>query len=331
MKNPVLSSCQRVSSLAENVSINEKAINETAMRYSTEELKIPSWDLPVFPSENYLETIGFFMLGNSINFAFRDFETKKDFSVEYKGQEWKGAMAMWASLKKATDSNMPILSGWFLKNISDKETEHIFLGNTRIPMLEERAKIFREVGNVLDKKYGGYFFNLVRASDGFLFNNGNGIVERLTNDFPSFDDSATYKNEKVIFNKRAQLAPAMLIGKLKDQDPQQFSIEDADELTVFADYGLPKVMRHLNILEYTPELARKVDNQEIIKSKSNEELEIRAATVYAADKLIRKINEYRGVENKSDKAVNALHIDYKLWAESRNIKTPHHLTPTINY
>jgi hypothetical protein len=329
MKNPVLPDCELALDLAKYVTINAEAVDLVASRFAAEDMKIPDWRLPVYPAENNPATVDFFMLGNSINFAFRDFDTKKDFTRIYAGQEWRGAMAMWASLKLALDSGEPILDSSYLAQVSDKEVEQIFLGVNQIPLVQERARIFREVGEVLQRKYDGSFYNLVEDSNHFLFNKGKGIVERLTKDFPSFNDSAAYTSLLVHFNKRAQLAPGMLYGRFRNRGV--FSVEDIDELTVFADYGLPKTMRHLGMLVYTPELANLVDSQQLIESKSEAEIEMRAGTICAANMLIKKINEYRDTRKNPEKAVNALHIDYKLWSESRNIKSPHHLTKTTDY
>lgn len=329
MKNQVLPSCQRAVGLAKDVFVDEETLDKVALKFSTEDMKIPDWNIPVYPSGRNLIAIDFFMLGNSINFAYRDFITREDFATYYAGQKWSGAMAMWASLKRALDSGLPILEGAYLKDMSDEQVKSIFSGITPIPLVQARARIFREVGSVLTKQYGGYFHNVVEASDHFLFNNGKGLVERLTQDFPSFDDSASYEGERVMFNKRAQLAAGMLYGRFRNQG--EFSVQDIDELTVFADYGLPKTMRHLGILRYSPSLGNKVDSQEIIPSKSAEEIEIRAATICAANSLIESINRYIDIKANSERAVNALHIDYKLWAESRNIKSAHHLTPTTDY
>jgi hypothetical protein len=224
------------------------------------------------------------------------------------------------------------LDGEYLKDISEHELRKTFAGNFEIPLFEERMRLFREVGQVLHEKYDCHFHNLVAASNHRLFDGGNGLVERLTNDFPSFDDSAyfgTYTVRFLVrFNKRAQLAAGMLYGRFRNQG--LFQIEDIDELTVFADYVLPKALRDLGILVYEKSLAKDVDNQRLIEAGSDQELEIRAATLHASKMLTDKINEYRS-QRGADK-INALHMDYKLWSESRKPEgTQHHLTVTTAY
>lgn len=326
MQNPVLESTRILIENPQYVFINWENIEKTAEKFSHEEMKIPKWDEPVYPENLDKDTIDFIFLENTINFAFTDFVTKEKFSSEYQGKDWRGAYGMIACLKKALEKGVPILEGDFLSEIAAGKMEEIFKGNIRIPLSTERLIIFHEVGKMLKEKYNNHFYNLLEKANGQLFNQGKGLVELLISDFPSFDDSFFYQGEKVRFNKRAQLAPAILYGKFLHQK-KLFS--DIDDLTAFADYVLPKVLRGLEILNYESELAEKVDSQKIIPKNSQEELEIRASTIHAFEMLKNEINGIRS-ENNGQK-INSLHLDYKLWSEGKNTKGNHHLTPTIAY
>ncbi len=96
--NPVLKSVKPVVEQSQHVSINHDKLKEAARRYATEDLIIPDWNAPVFPSVTNKDTIDFLFLGNSINFAYTDFVTGKKFITEYEGILWSGAFGMWASL-----------------------------------------------------------------------------------------------------------------------------------------------------------------------------------------------------------------------------------------
>ncbi len=322
--NPVLESTKILIENPEYVFINNQKIEQLAKKWSKLNLKRTSWNNPVFPKENSKETIDFFFLINTINFAFTDFKTKNKFITTYKEKEWRGAYGMIASVKRAIEEGIPILNSQYLENITLNNMKHIFRGNIEIPMIQERTEIFREVGTVLSKNYQGHFYNLVENSNNKLFNNGSGIVESLINNFSSFDDSINYKGKMVRFDKRAQLAVAMTYGKFDNQEP--FHVKDIDKITVFADYVLPKGLRNLGILNYSKELSKKVDTRQLIEEGSLEELEIRASTIHAAQRLQDEINKYR-----LTKPINATHIDYKLWSETRGTKGFSHLTKTINY
>jgi len=322
--NRVLETTSKIIENPKYVFIDQATIDNVGEKIAGEDLEIPSWDAPVFLDGDDQATIDFFLLGNSINFAYTDFDSGVKYSTGFMDTEWKGAFGMWAALKKAVQQGLPILEGEYLSRVSAEDLKTIFHGNIEIPLFDERLEIFRQVGEVLAVNYSGHFYNLVEASNGRLFNQGTGLVERLTKDFPSFDDSVVYNGEVVRFDKRAQLGPAMLYGRFGNQG--QFQMGDVDELTVFADYVLPKSLRDMGILIYEESLANRIDNHQLINAGSQEELEIRASTIHASKMLQDRINQYR-----TDNPVNALHIDYRLWAESRNKPGPHHLTKTTAY
>ncbi len=326
MNNLVLESTRGLIENPTYVKINTDKVKEVAERFSQDNMEIPKWDALVFPDAKDKSTIDFLLLANTINFAFTDFETKEKYATNYKNIPWAGAYGMFASLKRGIENKFPLLDGKYLSTIQFTDMAQIFEKDTLIPMFNERTEIFQEVGDVLCKKYDGHFHNIVKASKNKLFNNGKGLIERLTNDFPSFNDSVVHRGNLVRFDKRAQLGAAQLYGKFQDTDICQF--EDADKLTVFADYVLPKGLRDLEILEYSPVLATEVDNLEVLPKNSLKELEIRASTIHASDMLINGINDLRNGAGK----INALHLDFKLWSESRKNKTPnYHLCKTIAY
>lgn len=309
----------------EFVKINDSEIEKVAERYAQEPMTIPSWKEPIFLEKTDDSLVDSFLLMDSINFAFTDFKTKQKFSTIYKGKEWKGAFGMSACVKRAVEEGIPILEGEFLRDISENKMREIFSGNMEIPMLKERTKNFREVGKVLCKKYDGHFHNLLRSCNGRIYNIGDGLIEKLSFELECYDDSTLYDGRTVIFNKRAQLAAACIHGRFLSEGKEAF--KDIDEISAIVDYVLPKALRDMKILSYSEKLANKVDSRELIPSCSKEELEIRASSAHALDRLMNKINQ-----RKKEK-INMLHLDYKIWSENRDPTKgfPHHLTITTNY
>ena len=124
------------------------------------------------------------------------------------------------------------------------------------------------------------------------------------------------------------------------------SFYDISQLTMFADYRVPQLLRHVNIIEYSPQLAAKslfshislcayltfihiVDSKEEIASGSEEEIEIRAATVQAV-----------ALMQQCDECVSAhlmpVELDWMLWSHGEKMNSegtlkPHHRTRTIFY
>ena len=77
---------------------------------------------------------------------------------------------------------------------------------------------------------------------------------------------------------------------------------------IFADHEIPQLFRGLGIFQYSDALANKIDNRVYVKSGSSEEIEIRAATLVAAHKIMEILRE------KGFKVYNAK-IDYYLWKQ----------------
>ena len=60
---------------------------------------------------------------------------------------------------------------------------------------------------------------------------------------------------------------------------------DLHKLTMFADYRVPQILRSVGVLEYSTELSEKIDNYVEIIHGSLEEVELRACTIIAVEKL----------------------------------------------
>lgn len=147
------------------------------------------------------------------------------------------------------------------------------------------------------------------------------IVRELVQWLPSFRDGAWYDNRWVWILKRAQILPADL-HQLKHKYPD-FSVHDVDQLTVFADYRLPQVLRHKGVLEFSECLARQVDAGKLIPAGSAEEIEIRMATIIAC----AKVKAASGAFTNAD-------IDLGLWMISQSLRDsmrPHHKTVSQYY
>jgi hypothetical protein len=96
-------------------------------------------------------------------------------------------------------------------------------------------------------------------------------------------------------------------------------------LTAFADYRLPQVLRHLGALEYSMSLAAVVDNGMVLPANSPPEMEIRASTIEACERLKRYLPEQTSAD-----------IDLGLWLMAQDMRAdpallPHHRTPGQNY
>lgn len=139
-----------------------------------------------------------------------------------------------------------------------------------------------------------------------------------------------FKGNLVFLYKRAQIFVADIWGAYgKPNDPSNpFYFYDIDKLTMFADYRVPQILNHIGVMKYSNDLLNKLNSKEEIQFGSNEEIEIRAMTIVAVEKIKQRLFEVRGIKLLS------IEIDWLLWNWGEKVKDeiiPHHRTLTIYY
>jgi hypothetical protein len=265
------------------------------------------------------------MVKESLDFAFTDFERGIKFETDYLGRRWSDSEAMFACLHRALSAGVPVFSGEFLAEVTRDDLERLFEGTIQIPMLDERVAIMNEVGAVLVERYEGRYHRFVRGCSAAAYDGGNGLLERLTVEFPRFADQSPYRGHTVVFHKLGQLALWSL--HLNVGPDGGVAIADLDALTAFADYIVPVALRLMGILEYSPDLEAAIGDGVVIPRDSEQEVEIRAHTVYATALLTEAINRRR----PADRGIVIPQLDYRLWSAYHTTWVPHHLTRTIMY
>jgi hypothetical protein len=143
--------------------------------------------------------------------------------------------------------------------------------------ITKRSELLNEVGEGLLKNFNGSATRLLGQAEG----KAPKLVELILKHFIGFRD-ISYRG--VWFLKRAQIFVGDINAALN------LELLGMDELTTFADYRVPQILRHFDILEYAPALAIKVDSWEEIEVDSIEELSIRAGTVRAVEELVMYLN-----------------------------------------
>lgn len=320
----VLSSTHEVVEEGENVWINIDRIEFLVHQWIQESREgtrsIPVWYEQYHFSDGTERTVNWILVLDAMNFCFWAEKNQPRWSIEYQGETLNGYLAEAAALKRAVEENIPLWNAEYLSTISSEELAHIFRGKQTIPLLEKRLENVHEVGRVLLERYDGQFVNAIEQAN----RNAVQLVLLLAQHFPSFNDIVLYRNHKIRFFKRAQICVADLYGSFGGKSWGAFS--DFDQLTAFADYKLPQVLRHFGVLEYHPTLAERIDNQELLEPGSEEEVEIRAATIWACELLRREMIH-------QDRPVTAAEIDLWLWfmGQQSSDMRPYHRTRTIYY
>jgi hypothetical protein len=330
--NPVLRSLAPAITDPWHVKIDMDRLQALARKYADGELALPKWQDPVFLPGRGNDVINALIIGNSINFGYIDPETGNKFAKSYAGINWAGAFGMWAALREAFEAHNPLLAPKNLAHITEEQVQGLFNGNPPMPMLKERAEILRTMGYRLFGMGYGQFSGMLRGEIGIEMTpvfGFDGLLDNLVRSFPTvFHDSQWYRGSEIVFNKKAQLAVAMLYERFLAEGVRLFPADEMAELTVFADYELPRALRLNGVLVYSESLAKMVDNKIPVPRNSEAEIELRAGTVWAAHLLREGVNSIRG----HDGSVTALEMDYRLWRDAKADKTTNsHITSTPRY
>ncbi|QBD82195.1 hypothetical protein EPA93_41935 [Ktedonosporobacter rubrisoli] len=323
----VLSSTKSVVEQGERVWINTDQVVALSEQWIVEdnqrtELQASpaAWDEHYHFFDGTERTVNWLLLLDALNFCFWAEANQPRWTIEYEGETLNGYWAEAAALTRAVKEGIPLWDAEYLSTISSETLAQIFRGSQPIPLLEQRVNNAREVGHVLLERFDGQFSHAIEQAQ----HSAVTLALLIAENFPSFHDTALYRKQEVRFFKRAQICVADLHSAFKGQ--QWGTFNDIDQLTAFADYKLPQVLRHYHVIEYDPTLAELIDNQELLKAGSEEEIEIRSATIWACE-LLRRAMSKRG------KFMTVAQIDQRLWLLGQNSAEmrPYHRTRTIYY
>jgi len=318
----VLKSVSDMMSEANHLKINDNNIEEVSDWLAYEEFSFPKNNDRKIDPDNFIRTT---MLINTLNFAFTDFDNSIKYEITRNGNKLSDSEAMFTQIHEAIDSGINLLDGEVQAGLTFQDLENIFKGNIEMPMLQERKDILNQVGQKLVNSYEGDWINFINSCPKKLYSNGEGLIEKLISEFPRFNDSSSYKGKDIHFYKLAQLAFWGMHGELIHSN--YFNIEDINAMSAFADYIVPVALKVMKIVEYSEDLNEKINNGILIERDSEEEIEVRAASLFATAKLTEAVN----LRRPANKAIIIPQLDYRLWKSYHATHHPHHLTYTIMY
>ena len=200
-------------------------------------------------------------------------------------------------------------------------------------LLNERARMIREVFTIIKNEYNGLCYNFVKECN----KDATKLAKKIIDSFWCFRDEAIYNGEQIFFYKRAQILVSDIylayldIKEAKKNNEENeiinFTKETISQLTMFADYRVPQILRAKGILKYDNYLSELVDNKKELPHGGKEEIEIRAATIQSVELLKNALKE-KGRDCMS------IECDVYLWEEGEKTKDkikPHHRTLSIFY
>jgi len=313
----VLESTKRVVDQSEHVSIDEERIEDIAKQLASGEkrhwLDTAPFDIS---SLNEMERLHFILLLDSISFSYWD---DPKWNVEHAGKQIDGAYALIAALGNAINKGIPLTNPAYLAHLSENDLLKILEGENAIPLFYERLDILRRVGRIIETDFKGSLINFILSGK-----SADELLRKILETFPFFQDGSEYKGEKVYFYKRAQLLIADIFQKV---EKTRSAIGNIDDLTACADYKLPQMLRKWGALRYSRELSARIHSQKEIPSGDPMEIEIRANTIWAVEKI-------KNVMKQNDASIRAVDVNDSIWLASQN-KTPndepYHRTRTTKY
>ncbi len=297
---PVLPSIQAVVAQSHMVSFHAEQLQAAVAEWGHLLDTTSSWQHPCHFFDGSEETVRWIFILDVLNHCFWPDVGSPVWTVTYRGKPWSGYWGLAAALKRALEQGYPITDPRYLLSISEKDLRAIFTGKGRIPLFAERLANLREAGSILLSQFDGDITHLVEAAEGSAVR----AVHQVAAAFPSFRDEARYRGTTVYFWKRAQIFAADLYHAFAGKSWGAFV--DIDKLTAFADYKLPQVLRQLGIIAYHPDLSDRIDQYQLLRSGSEEEIEVRAVTLWAVEALR---HSFRRIGTPA----NSMQIDQWLW------------------
>lgn len=242
--------------------------------------------MPIQEAVSYILTI------NSINFMYWD--GFKDNFVRYQHDEKIGALAAFKAFSNLWKENINVVNEKIIKE---------YFGN--ISEIDSRVKILNES---LSLKNQLKCFALIDDSIDNIQNNiSTELASKIADIMPlSFKEP---------YLKKIQLA-LYEIAKVYENKGYKINLN----ITVAADYQLPKVLEAIGILSYNDDLTKIISNKAPILKNSKEELAIRAATILSCEQICKEHN------------LTIPQIDKYLWLIRNSFPGKNfHLTKTTDY
>jgi hypothetical protein len=317
----VLASVERVVARSRSVIFHPERIGPAILQWADTIVPSFSWEHPCHFFEDTQDSVRWIFTLDVLNHCFWPDPGEPVWTVVYNGEPYSGYWGLAASLKRALALGFPIMDPYFLAAVSAEDLAEIFSGQGKIPMFEKRLKNLREAGSIILSELGGDVMSLFDAAAGSAVR----LVRQIVLFFPSFRDEAIYDEQKVCFWKRAQIFASDVCAAFGGKKWGKFN--DIERLTAFADYKLPQVLRELGIISYLPGLAARIDALEHLQPGSEEEVEIRAITLWAVEELKKGFEEF-GHKLTSPRVDNWL---WQLGQLDAFRKRPFHRCRTIFY
>ncbi len=315
MLKKILPSCQYVVDNSKDVKINYKKLDEFAQEIRQQPssrhwlqgspLRMLDFDTEVI--------VNLLLVFHAMGFSFWG---NPKWTISTKQGDIDGSFALLFRTIEKQNSDSEFFKFKNLRHISTEQLAKLLEGNIEIPLFKQRLSNLRKLATVIEEEMSGSFYQHTKeiANDVDLF-------ELIVKSFDFLDDQTIYNQRPVYFYKLAQLltSDVLRVRLLKEDMTIDYS-----HLVGCADYKIPQLLRALEIIEFSQDLARLVDSKTEIASNSPQEIEIRANTIVA-------INE---ISHATDNQICPMDVNDLIWLKSQDKSKkfkPYHLTRSVFY
>jgi hypothetical protein len=260
LPDEVRAACARVAERAHSVRIEAEAIEEYAAELPPANSHDESAPFATEPEA----AAAFAICMNAINFGSGWWPTIR------KRPGHSGYATMAAGVSNRFEAAGPWSVGE-LEAMDAKTIAEVVGQDPEHPLMPQFAAALRDVGSHIRADHDARFRGPAEAAPS---------IPALAGTFAawnSFADVSSYDDREVPFYKRAQLAAA---------DLHRAGVADLpglDRLTAFADNLVPHVLRVDGILRHDPNLAARIEAEQLLEHGSPEEVELRACAVQAVE------------------------------------------------
>ena len=267
------------------ITIDRAAIDDLAERLAADPPAPTHFDYAGIPDVEGEEWARFVLLGVSV--VWRLWPPRG--SAMWSAEGLDDAPGVWHCFRRRPEAlDLDLVAGGHL-------SDDFFAGDGVLQDIPRRLERLRDLAATILGEFGGSALAVVGEEDAVE------VSERISTSLPGYMDRPPSPEGILPFDKLANLATAMLAARLP--------IRGLDRFGVYPDYMLPRHLRHRGVLVYTDDLARRVDDRELLEAGSLEEMGIRWATVRAGE-LLRRAALSHGTD------IPTPDLDYWLWSEA---------------
>ncbi|KAA0198254.1 hypothetical protein HAZT_HAZT006690 [Hyalella azteca] len=332
-----------VSSKASNVSIDNTAIEllasylaDTVEQTALQSVGNEKCYFPEFSGLTSSQIINCVFIVDALNFNFWTCANEPRYTVTWNKVTGSGYLGLIQAINRALANGHAMYNPNYYGQLQAEDLKAMFRSDSgiEIPLLSERQSVLHEVSQVLIDKFNSSFTEMLEKAAG----DARKLMQLVVENFPCFKDEAVYCGTKVSLYKRAQILTADLdlVFAMKGMP----RLQNMDTLTMFADYRVPQVLLYFGVLVYSASLLENVKDNLVFANGSNEEVEIRACSIEAVERLVQSCRQQlqdRGWSKaRALSSVSSVQVDYLLWEyrlanAEKLVKIPYHKTRCIFY